>query len=90
MSTSVAADPASEIRITALHATRGLNFWSKRPVIRMDLAVGAFDEISSNAPTARSIRMTGRFDQKFSPRVAWSAVMRISLAGSAATDALMP
>jgi hypothetical protein len=47
MSTTVTADPASEIRITALHATRGLNFWSKRPVIRMDLAVGAFDDISS-------------------------------------------
>ncbi len=47
MSTDVSADPASEIRITALHATRGLNFWSRRPVIRMDLSVGAFDDISS-------------------------------------------
>jgi hypothetical protein len=45
--TSLAAEPTSEIRITALHATRGLNFWSRRPVIRMDLAVGAFDDISS-------------------------------------------
>ena len=42
-----AAHPSTEIRITALHATRGLNFWSRRPVIRMDLAVGAFDDISS-------------------------------------------
>src|SRR4051812_24711126 len=41
------ADPASEIRITTLHATRGINFWSKRPVIRMDLAVGEYDDISS-------------------------------------------
>lgn len=40
-------DPAQEIRITTLHATRGLNFWSKRPVIRMDVAVGAYDHISS-------------------------------------------
>jgi hypothetical protein len=40
-------DPVREIRITALHATRGLNFWSKRPVIRMDLVVGPFDDISS-------------------------------------------
>ena len=40
-------DPAREIRITGLHATRGLNYWSKRPVIRMDLAVGAYDDISS-------------------------------------------
>src|SRR4051812_43385798 len=41
------ADPTTEIRITTLHATRGINFWSKRPVIRMDLAVGAYDDISS-------------------------------------------
>jgi hypothetical protein len=40
-------DPATEIRIKALHATRGLNYWSKRPVIRMDLAIGAFEERSS-------------------------------------------
>jgi hypothetical protein len=40
-------DPASEIRIVTLHATRGINFWSKRPVVRMDLAVGEFDNISS-------------------------------------------
>lgn len=33
--------------MTALHATRGLNYWSKRPVIRMDLAIGAFEELSS-------------------------------------------
>ncbi len=30
-----------------LHSTRGKNFWSLRPVTRMDLAVGAFDDISS-------------------------------------------
>jgi len=40
-------DPAAEIRMTTLHATRGANFWSFRPVTRMDLTVGAFDEISS-------------------------------------------
>ena len=33
--------------MTTLHATRGKNFWSFRPVTRMDLAVGAYDEISS-------------------------------------------
>lgn len=42
-----AADPATEIRITKLHATRGMNFWSRRAVIRMDLAVGAYEDISS-------------------------------------------
>ena len=40
-------DPAAELRMTTLHATRGANFWSFRPVTRMDLTVGAFDEISS-------------------------------------------
>ncbi len=33
--------------MTKLHATRGKNFWSLRPVTRMDLAVGAYDDISS-------------------------------------------
>src|SRR3954465_5580513 len=41
------ADAATEIRMTMLHATRGKNFWSLRPVTRMDLQVGAFDELSS-------------------------------------------
>jgi cyanophycin synthetase len=41
------ADAATELRMTMLHATRGKNFWSLRPVTRMDLQVGAFDEISS-------------------------------------------
>src|SRR4051812_9458875 len=40
-------DPAVEIRMTTLHATRGANFWSSRPVMRMDVAVGAYEEISS-------------------------------------------
>jgi hypothetical protein len=40
-------DPMTEIRMTTLHATRGANFWSTRPVMRMDLAVGAYEDISS-------------------------------------------
>ena len=40
-------DPATEIRMTTLHATRGANFWSPRPVMRMDLSVGAYEDISS-------------------------------------------
>lgn len=47
MSATTLPDPTAEIRITTLHSTRGINFWSKRPVIRMDLAVGEYDEISS-------------------------------------------
>ena len=38
---------STEIRMTMLHATRGKNFWSLRPVTRMDLVVGAFQDISS-------------------------------------------
>jgi cyanophycin synthetase len=33
--------------MTTLHSTHGKNFWSLRPVTRMDLVVGAYDEISS-------------------------------------------
>ncbi len=40
-------DPFAEIRMATLHATRGANFWSRRPVTRLDLAVGAFEDISS-------------------------------------------
>jgi len=40
-------DPFSTIRMTTLHSTRGANFWSRRPVTRMDLMVGAYDDISS-------------------------------------------
>ncbi|HET6228439.1 MAG TPA: hypothetical protein VFE05_00090 [Longimicrobiaceae bacterium] len=40
-------DPLSEIRLVALRSLRGANFWSARPVTRIDLAVGEYDEISS-------------------------------------------
>ncbi|HEX6059911.1 MAG TPA: hypothetical protein VFZ11_12950 [Gemmatimonadaceae bacterium] len=40
-------DPSTEIRLLRLQGTRGANYWSSRPVTRMDLAVGAYDEISS-------------------------------------------
>ena len=40
-------DPDSEIRAIALRTVQGANFWSRRPVTRMDVAVGAYDEISS-------------------------------------------
>jgi cyanophycin synthetase len=33
--------------MTMLHATRGKNFWSLRPVTRMDLEVGAYENVSS-------------------------------------------
>jgi hypothetical protein len=42
-----APPPDTEIRITALHSLRGANFWSQRPVTRMDLLVGRYDDISS-------------------------------------------
>jgi hypothetical protein len=37
----------AEVRITALHATRGANFWSREPVTRIDVLVGAYEDISS-------------------------------------------
>jgi hypothetical protein len=40
-------DPEAEIRVTALRTVRGANFWSRNQITRMDLAVGAYDDISS-------------------------------------------
>lgn len=40
-------DPKSEIRIATLHATRGANYWSRLPITRMDITIGAFEHISS-------------------------------------------
>ena len=40
-------DPKSEIRMMTLHSTRGANYWSRLPVTRMDLAIGAYENISS-------------------------------------------
>ena len=39
--------PFSEIRLTSLSATRGANYWSSRPVTRLDLMVGAYEDLSS-------------------------------------------
>ncbi len=33
--------------MTTLHATRGANYWSSGPITRMDLSVGAYENISS-------------------------------------------
>ena len=44
---SARPDPAVEIRMTTLHATRAANYWSREPVTRMDLVVGAYEDISS-------------------------------------------
>lgn len=40
-------DPYTEIRMTALAAMRGANYWSRRPVTRLDVTVGAYDDLSS-------------------------------------------
>jgi hypothetical protein len=42
-----APDASAELRMISLHATRGANFWSRRPVTRLDIAVGAYESISS-------------------------------------------
>ena len=41
-------DPLTEIRMTTLHAIRGANYWSRDPVIRMDLAIGEYEQIASD------------------------------------------
>ncbi|HEX2077764.1 MAG TPA: hypothetical protein VHG08_08650 [Longimicrobium sp.] len=40
-------DPYTEIRLVTLRSLRGANFWSSRPVTRLDVAVGAYEEIHS-------------------------------------------
>lgn len=40
-------DPHTEIRLVGLRSLRGANFWSRRPITRMDVAVGEYDEIHS-------------------------------------------
>jgi hypothetical protein len=52
-------DPFAEIRMTTLHATRGANFWSSRPITRMDLAVGAYDDINSADVEGFTERLVG-------------------------------
>jgi hypothetical protein len=55
----VLPDAYAHIRLLSLSATRGANYWSRRPVTRLDLAVGAYDDLSSaDAPgfTERLLR----------------------------------
>ncbi|MFL5524040.1 MAG: cyanophycin synthetase family protein [Gemmatimonadaceae bacterium] len=40
-------DPKIEIRMTTLHSTRGPNYWSRLPITRMDVTIGAYENISS-------------------------------------------
>lgn len=40
-------DPYAEIRVRGIGALRGANYWSKRPITRLDLSIGAFEECSS-------------------------------------------
>lgn len=42
-------DPFTEIRLLSLRSLRGASLWSRRPVTRLDLHPGAYDEISSAA-----------------------------------------
>jgi cyanophycin synthetase len=62
--------PETEIRIAALHSLRGANFWSQRPVTRMDLIVGRYDDISSadvpGVPAALERAMPGLIEHRCS------------------------
>jgi Cyanophycin synthase-like N-terminal domain len=52
-------DSAVELRMTSLHSTRGANFWSRRPVTRLDIVVGAYEDISSaDAPGFSELLMS--------------------------------
>ncbi len=52
-------DPFSEVRMTTLHATRGANYWSRLAITRMDLTVGAYENISSvDAPEVTPALLT--------------------------------
>lgn len=66
-------DPAVEIRPTALLTLRGANYWAARPVTRLDLAVGAYDAISSaQAPSVTGqlvAAMPGLVEHHCSPGV---------------------
>ena len=57
--TSDTPDPFAEIRIVTLSAARGANYWSARPITRMDLVVGAYDDISSADSHGFVDRLTG-------------------------------
>jgi len=45
--------------MTALHATRGANYWSRRAVTRMDLSIGAYEDISSADVPGFTDRLVG-------------------------------
>lgn len=45
--TGNAPDPFAEIHMLTLHATRGANYWSRHPVTRLDLNIGAYEDLSS-------------------------------------------
>lgn len=40
-------DPFTEMGVTTLQSLRGINYWSRCPVTRMDLNIGAYEDISS-------------------------------------------
>ena len=40
-------DPFVELRMTSLRTLRGINYWSRQPVTRMELNIGEYDAISS-------------------------------------------
>lgn len=57
--TSTLPNPATEIRVATLHSARGANFWSTRPVTRLDVFVGAYDHLSSADTPGFTERLVG-------------------------------
>ncbi len=41
-------NPSTELQITGVHTVRGINYWSRLPVTKVDLRIGAFENAPSN------------------------------------------
>lgn len=54
-------DPFAEIRLVSLHALRGANYWSPGRVTCMEVAVGAYDDVSSADAPWMIDRLTAAF-----------------------------
>ena len=47
MTASTLPDPATELRVLDLRIMGGPNYWALRPLARLDLAIGAYEDIST-------------------------------------------
>ncbi len=73
--------PAGQIRLVSVRTVRGANFWSARPVTRLDVSVGAYEEISSadvpDATDALLAALPGLIEHRCSVGVRGGFVQRL-------------